>query len=158
MSEETADTTGDCRRSIREAALGLLARREHARLELERKLTGRGHAPELVEGVVADLAAAGLQSDDRFAEVFVRSAVNRGHGPLKIRAGLRERGVDGDAPLTGFGDDEWRDYATMVIGKRFGETPPRDRAEWAKRARFLGARGFSSDVASRVLGRLDELP
>ena len=157
MSEASPDAAEDCRRAIREAAVRLLARREHARLELERKLAGRGHAPELVEGVLADLAAAGLQSDNRFAEVFVRSAVDRGHGPLKIRAGLRERGVDGDAALVGLGDDEWRDFATTVIRKRFGSTPPRDRAEWAKRARFLSARGFSSDVASRVLGRLDEL-
>ena len=153
----STDATDDRRRAIRDAAVRLLARREHARLELERKLTGRGHAAELVEGVVADLAATGLQSDDRFAEVFVRSAVDRGHGPLKIRAGLRERGVDADAALMGFGDEEWRDKAAMAVDKRFGQGPPRSREDWAKRARFLAGRGFSSDVASRVLGRIEML-
>ena len=135
--------------------MGLLARREHARRELQRKLAGRGHSPELAESVIADLASAGLQSDERFAEVFVRSAVERGHGPLKIRAGLRERGVDGDVALAGLGDNDWCDRAVMAVGKRFGQEMARDRADWAKRARFLASRGFPSDVVSRVLGRID---
>ena len=158
MTEAVAapGSADDGRRAAREAAIRLLARREHARIELQRKLTGRGHSPELAESVIADLAAAGLQSDERFAEVFVRSAVDRGHGPLKIIAGLRERGVDGDAVLAGLGDDEWRDRASMAVDKRFGQEAPRDRADWAKRARFLASRGFPSGIAYEVLGRLDE--
>ena len=69
-------------------------RREHSRTELQRKLAARGHAAEVIEATLAELAAHGLQSDARFIESYVRSALARGHGERKIRAGLRERGID----------------------------------------------------------------
>jgi len=141
---------------VREAAMRLLARREHGRIELVRKLAGRGHPPQLAKDVVADLATTGLQSDDRFVASFVRSALGRGHGPLKIRAGLRDRGIDDDTAWSVLPDDEWTELARNAVDKRFGPSAPKNRAEWAKRARFLAGRGFPSDVAGRVLGSLDQ--
>ena len=144
---------------VRNTAVRLLGRREHSRFELERKLGSRGHAQELVERVVGDLADAGLQSDERFAESFVHSALGRGHGPARIRARLRERGVEDDIASANLdlGDDEWRELATRAVRKRFGQTPPLDRADWAKRARFLAGRGFSADVTARVVGSFEGL-
>ena len=70
-----------------------LARREHSEQELIRKLNSRGFDEELVEIAVAELMADGLLSDARFAEAFVNSRFQRGSGPQKIRAELRERGI-----------------------------------------------------------------
>ena len=150
------DQSDDRRTVVQGAALRLLAPREHSRFELERKLADRDHPVDLIALVLDDLAAAGLQSDERFAETYVRSALGRGQGPLKIRAGLRQRGVD-DALASshlGLADDEWQDLAAEVVRKRFGQAPPADRAEWARQARFLAGRGFTSAVAVRVLGDL----
>lgn len=136
-----------------ESAIRLLARREHSSLELRRKLESRGHAAEMVEGVVAEVVANGFQSDARFAESFVRSRLARGQGMLKIRAGLRDRGIDANlvAATLDLDDDEWCRLATGALRKRFGDTPPHDHAEWAKRARFLARRGFSNAIAARVV-------
>ena len=137
----------------------MLARREHSRRELERKLGQRGHPPDLIEAVIDGLAGAGMQSDTRFAESFVRSAVARGQGPLKLRARLRERGVD-DAIASAAIErevDDWRTLAHAAVNKRFGSARPVDRMDWAKRARFLAGRGFSSDVAARVIGEIEGL-
>ena len=43
---------------------------------------------------VAQLVDDGLQSDERFTEAFVRSRINQGKGPARIRADLRERGIN----------------------------------------------------------------
>src|SRR5690554_1097602 len=50
------------REQLRESALRLLARREHSRVELVRKLTHKGWPEPLVEQVVDELAEMNLQS------------------------------------------------------------------------------------------------
>lgn len=123
-----------------------------------------------VDAVINDLVRHGLLSDERFAESFVRRGIDRGHGPLKIRAGLRSRAVADDIiddALT-FSDDFWLDRARAAQTKRFGhdcdngdgtgehdaDHAPANRSEWARRARFLAARGFASDIIYRTLTRM----
>ena len=138
--------------AAKEQAIRLLARRDHSRLELQRKLAQRGYPADIVEATVAHLANQGLQSDQRFAESFVRSALNRGHGERKIRAGLRPHGID-DRSITALqdmDDEQWLRLATKAAHKRFGESPPKNDAELAKRGRFLVNRGFHCGLALRV--------
>jgi len=47
-----------------------------------------------VQATVNALVAEGLLSNARYAESFIHSRFQRGQGPQKIRAELRERGVD----------------------------------------------------------------
>ena len=135
------------------AAVRLLARREHSRRELRRKLLHRGHSGQAVDATLDRVAADGYQSDARFAESFVRVRVARGQGVVKIRAGLRERGIDDGlaASLLDLGDARWRGLAAAALRKRFGDEPVAGRAEWARRARFLAGRGFSAEIARRAL-------
>ena len=156
--------------ALTERALRLLATREHSRFELRRKLLRRrasdaASATAQVDIVLDHLVRRDLLSDARFAEAFVRRGVDRGHGPLKIRAGLRSRGVAEDIiddTLT-FPDEFWLRRAQAVQAKRFGngsgrasknnaDGGPANRSEWARRARFLAARGFASDIIYRTLG------
>jgi SOS response regulatory protein OraA/RecX len=74
----------------------LLARREHARTELGRKLSQRGFSESLVGEVLDALEAENLLSDRRFTESFVEQRMARGQGPLKIRHELRERGISAE--------------------------------------------------------------
>lgn len=138
----------------REGAVRLLARREHSRLELRRKLTGRGHPPSAVEAALAALAEDGLQSDERFAASYVYTALERGHGEYKIRAALRERGIEPSLAgcVLDLDAEAWQQRAQAAVYKRFGVAPPRTPAEWAKRARFLAGRGFASAVAAAAAG------
>lgn len=75
-------------------AVSLLARAEHSRFLLERKLLQRGHAPGTIREALDGLVDDGLVSDTRFAESWVRSRL-RSHpeGHAHLVAGLRERGV-----------------------------------------------------------------
>ncbi|HEY3487567.1 MAG TPA: regulatory protein RecX [Gammaproteobacteria bacterium] len=125
----------------------MLARREHSKHELINKLRVRNYPDNIIFQTVDQLAAAGMQSDARFAESFVRSKVDRGRGPLRIRAGLMERGIeDGiiDEALLQY-EDGWRDLALEVYNKRYrGHEPPRNIQERARRSGFLQQRGFTS--------------
>lgn len=145
-------------RLAREQALRFLARREHSRFELRRKLAGRGHEANVLEGVLAELVNAGLQSDARFAESYVRSAIARGQGPVKVRVDLQARGIDAERAdeALDIGVD-WPRFAHAARVKRFGEQPPRDRAAWARQARFLTRRGYPADVIAQALRGLEQL-
>ncbi|MBD3669470.1 MAG: regulatory protein RecX [Gammaproteobacteria bacterium] len=142
----------DERLSVLKKAYKLLGSREHSRLQLKRKLS-RGFDEDLVELVLDELAGEGLQSDERYAESFVRSRIDRGHGPIRIANELREHGVDElliDTYLD-FSRPDWVERAREVRDKRFGEGIEADYEQRAKQARFLQYRGFTSEQIRRVL-------
>lgn len=137
--------------TLRDRALGLLARREHSRAELARKLSPHGEADEIV-ALLDDLEQHGQLSDARYAEALVHARAGK-HGSRRLAHELREKGVD-DA-LIGAAVEEARaeDLASAreIWMKKFG-TPPADAKEKARQYRFLLSRGFPSEVVRRVVG------
>ena len=143
--ERTADEATDPL-AIREAALGLLARRDHAAPELERKLKERGFDRLAAGAVIQELAAEHLLDDERYVEHFVAYHVTRGQGPARITAELRQLQLPADIirrHLDAVVD--WPGHARVVRRKKFGATIPGSYSARAKQARFLQYRGFSSD-------------
>ncbi len=128
----------------RERAVALLARREHSRGELARKLAARGYTEPVIAASLARLEHEGALADDRFTASFSRTRAAKGKGPARIRAELAERGIEKDdarARLAG-AEIDWAAEAIAVRLKRFGPEPPRDFKERARQARFLQYRGF----------------
>ena len=129
-----------------------LARREYAAAELVDKLVQRGYDDGVVRTVVRALGEAGLQDDARYTEAFIRSRVERGHGPVKIGVELRRRGVDGDAIGPALEDAaDWFALARAQRERRFGDARPGDWGERAAQARFLEQRGFTRDQIKAAL-------
>jgi regulatory protein len=124
-----------------------LARREHGVLELTRKLITRGFEADSVEAAVRDLITDGLLSDSRFAEAFVHSRFQRGSGPQKIQAELRQRGIDDDLISACLESvcEQWLARVREVREKKFGPEQPRDFRERNRQMRFLQQRGFTSE-------------
>jgi regulatory protein len=135
------------------AAVGLLARRDHASGELRAKLEAQGYTPEAVTHALEELAAARILDDARYAENYVAYHAQRGEGPLRIAAELRARDVPAHlieaALATG---PDWRARAREVRIRRFGAESPVSWAEKARQGRFLQYRGFSSDHIRAALG------
>ena len=142
------------RRSAHAAALALLAGREHSRLQLARKLTQREYPEEEIAAALDALAADGYLSDERAATAKVAAGLRRGHGPGRIRNDLREAGLDAGAPISGDdgSDIDWVAQARALAERKFGSESPADYAEWARRARFLQARGFDGATIRKALG------
>jgi regulatory protein len=149
-----ADAAGADERTVRTAALALLAGRDFGRAELVRRLERRGYPAEVVAAVVEGLVAERLLSETRYVEQFIRQHAGRGHGPVRIRADLRERGVpeaEIEAGLDAAGED-WVAVAREARRRRFGVSPPGDYPERARQARFLQYRGFSHEQIRAALG------
>ncbi len=133
---------------IRRTAMNLLARREHAQLELVNKLRRRfSNSEALIVEQVEKLTREGLQSNERFVESFIRSRVNRGQGPVKIRLELRARGLDDSEISVAIkaAEVDWVRLVREVSAKRFGNDFPDDPKSRMKRIRFLQQRGFEFD-------------
>ncbi|GAA5076158.1 recombination regulator RecX [Lysobacter panacisoli] len=136
-------------------ALGLLARREHSRKELSRKLTSRGLDAGEVKAAVDRLAGEGWQNDIRFAESLVRSRAGSGYGPLRIRAELATHGLDREAierAMDTF-EGDWAEAARDLVRRRFGASLD-DLAARRKAADFLLRRGFDG-ASVRAATRFD---
>ncbi|WP_275096246.1 regulatory protein RecX [Sedimenticola hydrogenitrophicus] len=136
------------RAELEQAALRLLAIREHSRVELRRKLQSRCETSALLERVLDGLELQGYLSDARFVEQYVSSRKQKGFGPVRIRQELQERGVASTLidPQTDPRDGEWRDQIRACCRRKFGDSPPADFKEQARRARFLEYRGFPSEL------------
>lgn len=137
--------------SLRERALRHLARREHSRAELARKLGPHGSAEE-IDDVLDRITELGLLSDHRFAEAWVRSKAAR-FGTARLRRELAQRGVGRDTIDAALGAETVEDdveRARTVWRGKFGAAPA-DAREWARQARFLQGRGFGTDVIRKIL-------
>ena len=137
--------------SLRERALRHLARRDHSRAELVRKLAPHGEPAE-IDAVIERMGELGLQSDTRYAEAFVRGKAGR-FGASRLRSELARRGIDRDLineAIAGECVESEGDRARAVLRGRFTE-PPADAREWARQARFLQTRGFAPDLIRKLL-------
>ncbi|KAB7619764.1 regulatory protein RecX [Alkalilimnicola sp. S0819] len=124
----------------------LLARREHSRRELARKLVQRGFQRDCIEPALDALTAENLLSEERYTEQYVRARREQGYGPLRILAELGERGIrEGLAEPFLHGHDDWAERAAQARHKRFGAEGPGNMKERARQYRFLAQRGFSAE-------------
>ncbi|MGE0114868.1 MAG: regulatory protein RecX [Steroidobacteraceae bacterium] len=142
------------RSTARNTAIGLLARREHAQVEIKRKLRDRGYDGELVLEVVDELTRQRLLSDERFGEMFIRSRAERGQGPVRLRAELRQLQLPVEQierQLAAVALD-WTELARAVRIRKFGGQPANSLSERAKQVRFLQYRGFTAEQIRAALG------
>jgi regulatory protein len=140
---------------LRERALRLLARREHSRVELTRKLEAAGFERDDIDPLLDQFEAQNWLSDQRFAESYLADHRARA-GSIKLAYDLRQRGVsDGiiDQLLRENRDSEL-ERAQAVWRKKFG-TPPANAAEKARQIRFMQSRGFGGDVIRHTLSSSD---
>ncbi len=143
--------------SLRARALGLLARREHTRTELQRKLGLYAEDPQALADLLDDLSRRGWLSDVRFAEALVQSKQAK-FGTTRLAYELRDRGVADSVireQLSGLKETDLA-RAHQVWLSKFG-TIPADTKTRAKQMRFLQSRGFSLEVIGKVVrGSVDD--
>ena len=143
------------------AALRALARRAHARRDLERRLTKKQHPPAAVTTALERLAARGLLDDCRFAERYAAVRATRGKGPARIINDLLAQGVERHVAedavgraLTEEGIDpqvEARAAATKRALQLGGLPPPVRRRRLLA---FLVRRGYSGPQVKELVREL----
>ena len=144
MTEDRPDTPIE----LKVRALRYLARREHSRAELSRKLAPHAESAASLETVLSELAIKRQLSDERYAEVRTHW-LSRKYGAAKIRQDLKAHGV-AEAVIDRVSSDGDYERAKAILARKYRE-PARTREEKAKRARFLQSRGFSYEIIKRLL-------
>lgn len=142
----------DLYKTLKNKALQLLARREHASSELRAKLQSADPDGRATEALIEELTDCNYLSDQRYAEMLVRSRYNKGHGPLRIKQEFSQKHLPSELQRSTLDDFEgdWFELAKDVRARRFGTTQlTGERAEdyklRAKQMRFLAGRGFNTD-------------
>ncbi len=140
-------------KTLRQSALDFLARREHSRFELSKKLTSREFPADDITFLLDKLEQENLLSDERFTEAYVNWRSRRGYGPERIKRELLERGVASQLinQYIALLSDQWLELAAEVRNKKFGIELPRDFSTKAKQMSFLQYRGFTLDQINAVI-------
>src|SRR3954469_20691791 len=114
--------------SLKHRALRMLARREHSREELRRKLERLAGEGDDVAAILDDLTARGWLSDARYAELSIRAHSPR-FGPRKLAQQLRNRGGADEPIAAGFiaAGVEGASDIERVWASRFRAPPGNDR-------------------------------
>ena len=167
--------------SLKARALRHLARREHSRAELERKLAAptRGAAGgrtrhggdedadapaaqdadqlrEQIQCALDELAARGLQSDTRAAESVLASQGRR-FGSRRLKQTLQAKGLDAELVAATLQRSRATEFerALDLWRRRFGAVAV-DAGDRARQARFLAGRGFDGDIIRRLVKGVEE--
>ncbi|MEN8710680.1 MAG: regulatory protein RecX [Arenicellales bacterium] len=130
-----------------------MARREHGISELSRKLVVKQFDPLLVDEAIQGLVRDNLVSDERFCESMINSRLNRGHGPIKVRYELRNKGVPEHVVEKTMEElsPDWHQSLAGLIEKKYAGQLSRTPAERVKQVRFLSSRGFPHEMIYSVI-------
>ena len=144
---------------LKQHAVNLLARRDHAKLELANKLKIKGYDHREIDNVLNELIQAGYLSESRFVENYIRWRCQKGYGPERIARELASRGITDTmiADLLDFTDNAWLNEALKVRKKHFKNQIVDDFTERVKQMRFLKYRGFTNEQIKYVFGGAEEL-
>lgn len=122
--------------------------------EFKRKAKGLGLTSDQIHSLLTPLRAQGFLDDTRFAETYVRAHVrDKLWGPIKLLAGLRERGVAAAISERVVGEVAeriWQDNAAELLARR---PEPESEADRARLIRWLAGKGYRMD---HILKALDD--
>jgi len=153
ISNHTMSVILDTPVAVRRSAMDLLARREHGRVELTRKLRQRGALPEMIDQELDRLTDEGLLSESRYLESFISYRSRSGYGPVRIREELGQRGLqrsDVEQALRECGVD-WAAQLADVWRRKFAGQLPVDLRSRGQQTRFLSYRGYPLEMIGRLL-------
>jgi regulatory protein len=143
--------------NLRNIALGLLARREHSRHELQQKLLQKlpiDGDRETIAALLDKLTEQRLLSDERFTEAYVSMRARKGYGPTRIAMELAERGVDSELAQSFLDQrNDWDALLAQTWEKKFNSRPA-NYPEKARQMRFLHFRGYDTEAIQRLFDGL----
>lgn len=154
--DETHDTQkpqGLTGTRLRSYAFAVLTRREYSKADLIEKLITYAQDRDEVIGLVEELAQNNYQSDQRVAEMTVRSQMRKGKGPNRIKLALRSKQLDKALVQEDLAEIDWYAQAYQLKVKKYGTEVAKDPKIKAKQIRFLQYRGFEMDAILKAISK-----
>ena len=121
-----------------------LSIREHSKLELQNKLSQKGHDLSDIRDCIDEFSSKNIQSDIRFTEEFIRSRLKKNKGPQLILSELITRGISDNIihkKISEISYQEWCKAAFLALNKKLnGSSVSIEHKD--KIYSFLISRGF----------------
>tara|TARA_A100001388_G_C28332105_1_gene294907 strand:+ start:36 stop:491 length:456 start_codon:yes stop_codon:yes gene_type:complete len=139
---------------IKKAINRYLKIREHSRKELQHKLSAKKYNKEDIDSCINLFKKNNLQSDERYAESFIRVKFEAKKGPLLIKNHLSHTGVDKeliDILLSNITEEQWVKNAVSALVKKYSKTI--DNKD--KMKNFLNSRGFFKNTIDKAIKIFD---
>ena len=98
-----------------------LSIREHSKLELQNKLSQKGHDLDNIRDCIDEFSSKDIQSDIRFTEEFIRSKLKKNKGPRLISSELVSRGITDsiiNKKISEISYQEWCKVAFLSLKKK----------------------------------------
>ena len=98
-----------------------LSIREHSKLELQNKLSQKGHDLDNIRDSLDEFSSKDIQSDIRFTEEFIRSKLKKNKGPRLISSELVSRGITDsiiNKKISEISYQEWCTVAFLALKKK----------------------------------------
>ncbi|SPL69001.1 regulatory protein RecX [Acinetobacter stercoris] len=141
---------------LRSYAFAVLTRKEYSKADLIEKLALYAADRDEVITLVDELARENYQSDQRVAEMTLRSQVRKGKGPNRIKLALRTKQLDKTLVEEDLNEINWYEQAYQLKVKKYGTDVSKDPKLKAKQIRFLQYRGFDMDSIMKAITRKEE--
>ena len=138
---------------LKSYAFAVLTRKEYSKKDLIEKLALYAENREEVLILVDELSRENYQSDQRVAEMVVRSQIRKGKGPNRIKLALRAKSIDKELAQNDMNEIDWYDEAYQLKVKKYGVEVSKDPKIKAKQIRFLQYRGFEMDAIMKAISR-----
>lgn len=152
-TESTPKPQGLTGTRLRSYAFAVLTRREYSKADLIEKLTSYAQDADEVITLVDELAQNNYQSDQRVAEMTVRSQMRKGKGPNRIKLALRSKQLDKALVQEDLAEIDWYEQAYQLKVKKYGTEVAKDPKIKAKQIRFLQYRGFEMDAIMKAISK-----
>ncbi len=139
------------KKSARETALDLVAKRAFSRRELREKLVARGFGEEDVDDALAMVDEYGYIDDVALAAAVQREAARTGRGERWVHQTLLRRQIAASPDESETLARESLARARRLLERRYGDPTRLNPRERAKAYAFLARRGFTPDAIRTVL-------
>ena len=138
---------------LRSYAFAVLTRKEYSKADLIEKLITYAQDRDEVISLVEELAQNNYQSDQRVAEMTVRSQMRKGKGPNRIKLALRSKQLDKTLVQEDLAEIDWYEQTYQLKVKKYGTEVAKDPKLKAKQIRFLQYRGFEMDAIMKAISK-----
>lgn len=141
---------------LRSYAFAVLTRKEYSKKDLIEKLCLYAEDRDEVLMLVDELSRENYQSDQRVAEMTVRSQIRKGKGPNRIKLALNAKSIDKALAKNDMDEIDWYEQAYMLKVKKYGTDVATDAKMKAKQIRFLQYRGFEMDAIMKAIRKRED--
>ncbi|OTG92897.1 regulatory protein RecX [Acinetobacter sp. ANC 3832] len=155
-SEQKTQRPGLTGSRLRSYAFAVLTRKEYSKADLIKKLALYAEHQDEVIQLVDELARENYQSDQRVAEMIVRSQMRKGKGPNRIKLALNAKKIDKALVQDDMKEVDWYEEAYQLKVKKYGTEVSKDPRIKAKQIRFLQYRGFEMDAIMKAIMKQQE--